>query len=196
MGAAGEGTAGEGVAGSGAAGDGVAGSGAAGRGGEGGGRCEPCGACFRCGASGACEPDPNSSWKVSCVSAKVNATKPNGQVWDPAYSSPPQSNPDPFCQLETKDGRTRSSPVVMDTLSPTWNADLTPTSGGGLTASLLLGQDQWTVTVLDDDPAVPTTETICTVTPALDATALESGEVMFHDEGSCTQLTLGLACAE
>ena len=92
--------------GSGAAGDGVAGSGAAGRGGEGGGRREPCGACFRCGASGACEPILNSSWKVSCVSAKVNATKPNGQVWDSAYSSPPQNNPDPFCQLETKDGRT------------------------------------------------------------------------------------------
>ena len=133
--------------------------------GNGGGACAPCGACLRCGSAGACEPDPSSSWKVTCVSAKVSATKPNGQVWDPAYSSPPQSNADPFCRLDTRDGRSRSSPIMMDTLTPVWNADVTPTSGGGLTASLLLGQGQWTITVLDDDPAVPTTETICTVSP-------------------------------
>jgi hypothetical protein len=125
----------------------------------------------------------------------VKATKPNGQVWDPAYSSPPQSNPDPFCRLDTRDGRSRSSPVVMDTLAPVWNADVTPTSGGGLTGSLLFGQGQWTITVLDDDPAVPTTETICTVMPQLSATALGSGMLDFSNVGSCIDLALTVACA-
>jgi hypothetical protein len=164
--------------------------------GNGGGACAPCGACLRCGSAGACEPDPSSSWKVTCVSATVSATKPNGQVWDPAYSSPPQSNADPFCRLDTRDGRSRSSPIVMDTLTPVWNADVTPTSGGGLTASLLLGQGQWTITVLDDDPAVPTTETICTVTPQLSATTLGSGMLDFSNVGSCVDLTLTVACAK
>jgi hypothetical protein len=158
--------------------------------------CAPCGACLRCGSVGACEPDPSSRWKVTCVSAKVSATKPNGQVWDPAYSSPPQSNADPFCRLDTRDGRSRSSPIVMDTLTPVWNADVTPTSGGGLTASLLLGQGQWTITVLDDDPAVPTTETICTVTPQLSATTLGSGILDFSNVGSCIDLTLTVACVQ
>jgi hypothetical protein len=156
--------------------------------------CVPCGACLRCGSVGACEPDPSSKWNVICVSATVSATKANGQVWDPAYPSPPQSNADPFCRLDTRDGRSRSSPIVMDTLMPVWNADVTPTSGGGLTASLLLGDGQWTITVLDDDPAVPTTETICTVTPQLLATTLASGMLDFSNVGSCVGLRLTVAC--
>ena len=164
--------------------------------GNGGGACAPCRACLRCSSAGACEPDPSSSWRVTCVSATVSDTKPNGQVWDPAYSSPPQSNADPLCRLDTKDGRSRSSPVAMDTLTPVWNADVTPTSGGGLTASLLLGQGQWTITVLDDDPAVPTTETICTVTPQLSATTLGSGMLDFSNVGSCKELTLTVACVQ
>jgi hypothetical protein len=162
--------------------------------GNGGVMCAPCGPCLRCGSVGACEPDPSSNWKITCVSARVSATKPNGQVWDPAYSSPPQSNADSFCRLDTQDGRSRSSPIKMDTLTPVWNADVTPTSGGGLTANLLLGQGQWTITVLDDDPAVPTTETICTVMPQLTATSLGSGMLDFSNVGSCIDLTLTVAC--
>jgi hypothetical protein len=75
---------------------------------------------------------------------------------------------------------------------------VTPTSGGGLTAQLILGSG-WTITVLDQDtngPSGGSSEVICQTTPSVTATVLESGTLTISSVDSCTSLVLGFTCAQ
>jgi hypothetical protein len=168
--------------------------------GNAGAQCHPCAACFQCGSSHTCDLDPSSSWTVTCDSAVIKSTKPNGMTWDtgvgPNNSS---SNPDPYCRLSTTDGRSRSTNAIMDDLTPMWNASVTPTSGGGLTAQLIMGSG-WTITVLDQDntmgPSGGSSEVICQTTPSVTAAVLDSGTLTVSGVDSCTSLVLGFMCAQ
>jgi hypothetical protein len=156
-----------------------------------GGGCAPC---FRCGATG-CEPEPQATWTVVCQSATIAATKPNGTVWDPSQKGTAQ-NPDGVCELSI-DIWSRSSTVVNDSLTPVWNANVTPTGASLSTTVLTSAMNRWTLTVLDQDTLGPngTPETICTVSPHLTAADLANGSVTFSDVDSCHQLTIGVSCA-
>jgi hypothetical protein len=161
-------------------------------------QCAACGSCFRCGTAKSCEPDPTASWNLICGSATIAPTKPNGTPWDTGISISSGPNPDPFCRLTTSDGRTRSSPVITDTLTPVWNANVTPTSGGGLTARMLSTAGSWTLTVYDQDSTGIGTamDFICSVSPAVTSAEFQSGTLSFSSVGSCNQLTLALTCAQ
>jgi hypothetical protein len=132
---------------------------------------------------------------VNCVSASIASTKPDGMVWDPMGTTLQARNPDPFCQLTTG-ARMRATSVVGDTLMPNWNASVTPTSGGALTSSLLMGTSgSWSIAVIDqDNTGGGGNETICTVSPNLTAAELQAGKVTFTNVASCNQLNLSFAC--
>jgi hypothetical protein len=228
-GIAGSGAAGSGAAGTGAAGSGAAGTGGrGGRGGSlgctpstcpdgccqgnqcitnttdqmcgsGAVSCHACDPCFRCGTSHSCEPDPSAGWTVTCVSASIKSTKPNGTPWDPATGFGTSALPDPYCQLQTSDSRVRATMALMDTLTPVWNANVTPTTGGGLTEQELVANG-WTISVFDQDPAVgpggPTSELVCSTKPAVDGTTLSAGSLEISNVGSCITLDLAFMCAK
>jgi hypothetical protein len=159
-------------------------------------QCATCGSCFRCGTAKSCEPDPAANWNVICGSAVIAPTKPNGTTWDTAISVSSGPNPDPFCRLTTNDGRSRSSPALTDTLTPAWNANVSPTSGGGLTSRTLSTAGSWTLSVYDQDPGLGSgMELICAVMPVVTNAEFASGAVSFSNVGSCNQLTLNLTCA-
>jgi hypothetical protein len=172
---------------------GTAGAGGAGTGGRGGagagGGCGACPPCMRC-ADGACGVDPASLWKVSCVSATIAPTKPNGDPWDPALAG--TAAPDPQCSFWLGNSMASQTSVLANTLMPIWNESITPSSR--FTAGLLSSQSSpWSIRVTDDDPPAGA-ETICSVSPALDAEAFASGSRSFAQVGSCAMLTIGLEC--
>ena len=58
--------------------------------------CQTCGACFRCSMKRACEADPKANWAISCQSAMILPTRPNGSAWDPPGNNLGNSSkPDP-----------------------------------------------------------------------------------------------------
>jgi hypothetical protein len=188
-----------GAAGTGAGGA-AGGAGAAGRGGRGGvggigaaggagGGCGACPACTRC-TNGACSLDPASLWKVRCVGAVIAQTKPNGDPWDQGFGS--ATAPDPQCAFWLGNALASETSVLSNTFTPMWNESITPTSR--FAASLLSSQAMpWSIRVVDDD--LPGGyETICSVSPALDAAVFTSGSGTFAPTGGCTSLEIGLEC--
>ncbi|HMF39588.1 MAG TPA: hypothetical protein VKQ32_02780, partial [Polyangia bacterium] len=169
------------------------GAGEAGRGGSGGaggsgGGCAACPACTRC-TNGTCTVDPASLWKVRCVSASIAQTKPSGGAWDPGIGT--AAAPDPQCAFWLGNSLAAETSVLTDTYAPAWNESITPTSR--FSASLLSSQSSpWSIRVTDDDPPAGA-ETICSVSPALDAAAFLSGSASFA-AASCTSLQIGLEC--
>jgi hypothetical protein len=161
-------------------------------------QCAACTSCFRCGTARSCEPNPTAIWNVICASAVIAPTKPNGSTWDTAISVSSGPNPDPFCRLTTSDGRSRSSPVLTDTLTPAWNANVSPTSGGGLMSRTLSTAGSWTLSVYDQDSTGIGSgmELICAVTPAVTTAQFTSGTLGFSNVGSCNELTLNLTCGQ
>jgi hypothetical protein len=144
---------------------------------------------------------------MTCSSAVLSATQPNGQPWDAPQSGGPgfpgngqgpgpgvtgAELPDPSCQLSfglwTSDA---STSVLMNTLTPSWNESITPTP---LTAGQLMSQAMpWSITVSDDDERV-TSDLACKVTPELTAAEFTAGEVTFTNVESCTKLSVHLTC--
>jgi hypothetical protein len=197
-GAAGDGQAGAGAGG--AAGTGLAGAGGGaggpgfgGRGGGGGafGGCGICPACTHC-MNGACTPDQGSMWKVVCVRAAIAQTRPGGDPWDPGLGLGTTTAPDPQCAFWLGNAVASETSVLSNTFTPNWNESITP--GSRFSAGLLSSQaNPWSIRVTDDDP--PTgAETICSISPMLDAAAFASGSATFS-AGSCTTLEIGLDCA-
>ncbi len=185
----GEGGASAGMAGT--IGAGLAGTGGTTGGGGGAGTraCGGCRPCFRCGTTG-CEPEPSALWDVICESAVIAPLKPNGAVWDSTSSMLPGTLPDPLCRL-TIDGRSLSTTVVMDSLTPVWSASVAPV-GAAITSSVLLSSDdRLRVAIIDEDN---TSDEVCTVSPRITALHLESGGLTLSAD-SCTQLSLAFVCA-
>ena len=164
---------------------GATGTGAAGIGGGAGGRgggCGVCPACTHC-ASGACTPDLGSMWKVVCVRDTIAATSPGGDPWDPGVGSGGTTAPDPQCAFWLGNAVASETSVLSNTLTPNWNESITP--GARFSPSLLSSQvTPWSIRVTDDDPPAGA-ETICSVSPALEAAAFASGSATFS-AGSCT----------
>jgi hypothetical protein len=195
-GAAGNGAAGvggDGAAGAaGAAGNGTAGNGGAGAGGRAGfgggpGTCGGCPACMRC-VNGTCSLDPASLWKVRCVLASVAERKPSGDPWDLGLAG--AAAPDPQCAFWLGNAPTAQTSVLSNTFDPAWNESITPNSR--FTASLLSSQSSpWSIRVTDEDQTG--TDTICSVSPVLDAAAFSSRVATFT-AGSCATLEIGLEC--
>jgi hypothetical protein len=144
--------------------------------------------------SGACEPEAGASWLVTCGSATIAATKSTGAVWDSTSSSPPGTYPDATCALSLPDGRMRTTAAVTDSLMPVWSASVTPTSGGPLTAKMLMSaQTHLAITVVDVD--ANDSDQVCTTMPVFTAADLARGSLTLTKVGSCKTLTLGLTCA-
>jgi hypothetical protein len=184
-GAAGDGAAG--AAGRGAAGGaGGVGGGEGGRGGAGG-SCGVCPACMRC-MNGACSVDPTSLWKVRCIRAAITATKPGGEPWDAFAAS--AAAPDPQCSFWLGNAVAAQTSALSNTFAPMWNESITPTSrfSGGLLSSQA---SPWSIRVTDEDQ--PGSDAVCSVSPALDATAFAAGLASFT-AGSCTTLVIGMEC--
>jgi hypothetical protein len=151
--------------------------------------CGGCRPCFRCGTTG-CEPEPSASWDIICESAVIAPLKPNGAVWDSTSSMLPGTWPDAFCRL-TIDDRSRSTPVVMDSLMPIWSASVTPV-GAATTSTVLLSSDErWQIAIIDQDN---TSDEVCTVSPRITPLHLEAGALTLTVD-SCTQLSLAFVCA-
>jgi hypothetical protein len=144
--------------------------------------------------NGACAPDPNAPWVVSCVSAQIAPTKSTGAVWDSTSNSPPGTYPDAVCELLLEDGRSRETPIVTDSLTPAWNASVTPQNGGPLTAKFLMSsQSHWRISVVDRDAADD--DAVCSTLPVPTAADLEKGSLVLTN-ASCTKLTVGFTCAQ
>jgi hypothetical protein len=148
---------------------------------------------------------PEAPWRLACQSASINPTKPSGAEWDMGKGA--ALLPDTFCTL-TVDGRSRSSSVASDTLTPEWDEDVTPSSGpssgptgpmspASLTADMLTSPaGNWKLVVYDQDNVTMVNETVCTVMSPVTAADLAHGSVTFTYVDSCTSLVLGLTCAE
>ena len=159
--------------------------------------CQICGACFRCSTKRACEADPKANWAISCESAMVLPTRPNGSAWDPPGNGVLNgSKPDPYCSLWSSDGGDGSTLAITDTLAPSWpgSGNVTSMTRGVSTTVLFAGG--WTVSVLDQDGDGPlgSSETICTTTPSVSSADLHDGELTVSDVGSCTEIVLGFTC--
>jgi hypothetical protein len=132
---------------------------------------------------------------VTCNSASITPLKPTGVVWDSLSGPPPATLPDTTCTLELADGRERTTAVVMDSLTPTWNASVTPLSGGSLTTKLLTSMtSHWRITLTDMD--VSGSELVCTTLPVATAADLRKGTLTVMNAGSCNSITLGFTCAD
>jgi hypothetical protein len=172
--------------------------------GHGGAACAPCGGCLLCNSSGACEVDPSSTWDVVCDSATIKQTQPNGATWDPHTASADGTNPDPFCQFEMPANTTnpnlgKSSPTVMDSFTPMWNYDVTP-SGKPIKASDLMSTAKtWRLWVGDDDGCSAkgcVGQEICEIDQPLEASAFVAGQITRQNLGSCLSVTVKFVCAQ
>jgi len=82
--------------------------------------CVACDSCYQCSDAGACVPDPQARWSLSCSSAKIASTKPNGQPWD-AGGFGASGAPDPYCRI-SNDGQIVSQTTTQtDTFTPMWD---------------------------------------------------------------------------
>jgi hypothetical protein len=140
-----------------------------------------------------CEPIPTARWTVICHKAKIAPTKPGGASWD--SMSGMSALPDVFCTL-TVDSRSRMTSTDGDSLSPEWDANVTPV-GAMITSTLLMSpEDRWTVTITDQDNSTASEDTVCSVSPHVTGTDLLDGEVTLTNVDSCNELVLGFACAD
>jgi hypothetical protein len=98
------------------------------------------------------------------------------------------------CELLLEDGRSRATQPITDSLTPMWNASVTPQNGGSLTAKFLMSsQSHWRVSVVDRDAADE--DDVCSVLPVPTAADLEKGSLVLTN-ASCTKLTIGFTCAQ
>jgi hypothetical protein len=175
-----------GIGGPGGRGGDVGPGGRGGAGGETG--CAACPACTHC-TNGACAPDPASLWKVRCVRAAITQTKPTGDPWD--LGTTVNAAPDPKCAFWLGNSSAAETSVLSNTYAPAWNESITP--GSRFMASLLSSQSSpWSIRVTDDDPPAGA-ETICSISPVLDAATFVFGSATFAS-GSCSALEIGLEC--
>jgi hypothetical protein len=134
----------------------------------------------------------DSLWKITCVSASIAATNPNGDRWDPGMGG--SSAPDPFCEFGFHGTGQKDTTTVADTFAPTWNEDVTP-ANIKLTPSWVMSQaGSWSILVADSDGKI--SDGICEVFPPLTASSFSSGTVVFSNVQSCNKLTLLLTCNE
>ena len=132
--------------------------------------------------------DPVSQWKVRCVRAAIAATKPGGGQWDAFAAS--AAAPDAQCAFWRGNELAAQTAALQNTFAPMWNESITPASR--FTGALLSSQaSPWSIRVTDDDQ--PGSDAVCSVSPALDATAFTTGLASFS-AGSCTTLVIGLEC--
>ncbi|HEY2900156.1 MAG TPA: hypothetical protein VGL59_06255 [Polyangia bacterium] len=166
--------------------------------------CAPCGPCEICGPDGTCQIDPASRWEIVCVSAGIADAPPDGDKWDPDAATSAGAAPDPYCQFDTmpgSDGGSATSAMtttIVDMFSPTWNQVITPPGQTISAADLLDPHAMWKLTVSDDDGCADDqgclAETICTLSPPMNASWLEDGSVSTPVAPSCPTLTLRLVC--
>ena len=155
--------------------------------------CRTCRSCFRCSSEHLCEPIADAAWTVVCQSAMLADSKPNGFSWDSSVGM--SQLPDPFCQMTVDGTQTRVSLTVTDSLSPTWNAVVNPTTGATVTSALLMSGTRWRLTIGDQDSPPVGSEPICQTMPELTAADLDRGNVTFS-LGSCSEVKLGFMCAQ
>ncbi|HEX3697332.1 MAG TPA: hypothetical protein VH374_18300 [Polyangia bacterium] len=166
--------------------------------------CTPCGPCEICGSDGTCQIDPASRWEIVCVSAGIAAAPPDGDKWDPEATTSAGAAPDPYCQFDTLSGgdggpdTTDVTTTLADTFTPTWNQVITPAGQTISAADLLDPPAMWSLTVIDDDDCDSdqgcVAETICTLSPPMNASWLADGSVSTAVAPSCSTLTLRLVC--
>jgi len=172
--------------------------------GHGGAACAPCGGCLQCNTSGACEVDPSSVWDVVCGSATIKQTQPNGATWDPHTASADGTNPDPFCQFEMPANTTnpnlgKSSPTVMDSFTPLWNYDVTPSAKPIKASDLMSTAKTWRLWIGDDDGCTAhgcVGQEICEIDQPLEASAFVAGQITRTNLGSCISVTVKFVCAQ
>jgi hypothetical protein len=122
------------------------------------------------------------------VRAAITQTKPSGATWDTGTGTTPA--PDPKCAFWLGNSSAAETSVLPNTYAPAWNESITP--GSRFAASLLTSQSSpWSIRVTDDDP--PGAETICSISPVLDAATFVFGSATFAS-GSCSALEIGLEC--
>ena len=120
--------------------------------------------------------------------AAIAETKPSGDSWDTGIGN--ATAPDPLCAFWLGNSSAAQTSVLSNTFAPAWNESITPTSR--FTAALLSSQSTpWSIRVTDEDPLGA--ETICSVSPTLDAAAFSSGAATFS-AGSCTTLVIDIEC--
>jgi hypothetical protein len=142
---------------------------------------------MRC-VNGACSVDPASLWKVGCMRAVIAETKTSGDPWDTGFGS--ATAPDPLCTFWLGNSSAAQTSELSNTFAPAWNESITPTSR--FTAALLSSQaTPWSIRVTDEDQLGA--DTICSVSPTLDAAAFSSGQATFS-AGSCTSLVIDVEC--
>jgi hypothetical protein len=161
-----------------------------------------CGRCHVCNTdTKVCQIDPDSTWTITAVSASIAPKQPNGADWDAPGEDGTGPEPDPFCQFEGVQDKLDSafdgaSKIVTDSTMPIWNDVVTP-AGHPVAASKLMSTSlSWKLWVGDDDGCGPTScvaQEICEI-HTLSANALERGEALFEDVGSCESLVLKLDC--
>ena len=171
--------------------------------GVGGVACAMCAHCFKCSASGSCDLDPVSTWNVVCGSATIDATTATGAAWDPnsgqggpgGPGNSTASLPDPVCEYLTGATLQKQTATQTDTLTPVWNAVITPAASSAKT--LMSTVTRWSVRIIDDDAtgAFSSSDDICQVTPTLTADDFSAGQVTFDSVGRCAHLALQLVCA-
>lgn len=142
-------------------------------------------ACVACGSSQVCKTDqtcgvdPNSTWRVQPVSARIAANN-NGSSWDGEGSAP-----DVFVAMRCPGSDTVSSTSEMESYNPTW------TTGGCTAKAGQLMAEQWVFQLWDSD--VSSNDTI---TGPLGARFTEqnftAGTVSFGASGGMTSLTVQL----
>jgi hypothetical protein len=173
--------------------------------GHGGAACAPCANnCLQCNSSGACEVDPSSVWDIVCGSASIKATQPNGATWDPHTATSDGTNPDPFCQFEMPANTTnpnlgKSSPTVMDTFTPMWNYDVTPSAKPIKASDLMSTAKTWRLWIGDDDGCSArgcVGQEICEIDQPLEASAFVAGQITRQNLGSCNSVTVKFVCAQ
>jgi hypothetical protein len=157
--------------------------------------CIICGPCFRCAASGAtCEVEPESIWLVTCESATIAMTMPNGAAWDSgAGSDGTGPAPDPFCQFISAQDPTFGGETSWpdDTFTPVWGQAV-----GTIRPSMLAAPGaRFEVWLGDDDGSLRSFDQICTVPFRPGPADFDAGGVQLASEPAC-RIKLSLACTQ
>jgi hypothetical protein len=147
--------------------------------GKAGAACTACGTAQVCLTRQACGVDPESTWRVQPLSARIAATD-NGTAWDGDGSAP-----DVFIAMQCPGSETVTSTPEVQSYTPAW-------STGGCTAragQLLAGP--WMFQVWDSDVSVNDTITD-TLMYQFKGEDFTEGTLTFGSSGGMTSLTVQL----
>jgi hypothetical protein len=147
--------------------------------GKAGAACTACGTAQVCLTRQACGVDPESTWRVQPLSARIAATD-NGTAWDGDGSAP-----DVFIAMQCPGSETVTSTPEVQSYTPAWS------TGGCIARAGQLLAGPWVLQVWDSDVSVNDTITD-TLGFQLTEEDFTEGTLTFGSSGGMTSLTVQL----